>query len=134
MKSSWVGGATRIPRIVKLVSDAEDEVAGSAARITSKKALESYAYNLRNSLTDEKLAEKFEPADNTKLESAVNDAIKWLDASQEGSKEEYEEKQKELEAIANLKYVSFWILESWHVTYSVPALQHLQHLRYLKAT
>ena len=77
---------------------AEDEAA--AARITAKNGLESYAYNLRNSLTDEKLADKFDAADKTKLETAVNDAIKWLDASQEGSKEEYEEKQKELEAIA----------------------------------
>jgi heat shock 70kDa protein 1/2/6/8 len=49
---------------------------------------------------------KFEPADKSKLEGAVNDAIKWLDASQEGSKEEYEEKQKELEAIA--KYASYF--------------------------
>jgi len=78
---------------------AEDEAA--AARITSKNGLESYAYNLRNSLADEKLADKFEDADKAKLEGAVNDTIKWLDASQEGSKEEYEEKQKELEAIAN---------------------------------
>jgi heat shock protein 1/8 len=78
---------------------AEDEAA-AAARITSKNALESYAYNLRNSLTDEKLADKFDAADKSKLEGAVNDTIKWLDASQEGSKEEYEEKQKELEAIA----------------------------------
>jgi len=31
----------------------------------------------------------------------VNDPISWLDASQEGSKEEYEEKQKELEGFAN---------------------------------
>ena len=46
---------------------AEDEAA--AARITSKNALESYAYSLHNSLTDEKLAEKFEPVDKTKLES-----------------------------------------------------------------
>ncbi|KAF8894526.1 heat shock protein 70 family [Infundibulicybe gibba] len=78
---------------------AEDEAA--AARITAKNGLESYAYNLRNSINDEKLADKFEAADKTKLETAVNDAIQWLDASQEGSKEEYEEKQKELEAIAN---------------------------------
>ena len=34
------------------------------------------------------------------LESGVNDALKWFHASQEGSKEEYEEKQKKLEAIA----------------------------------
>ena len=78
---------------------AEDEAA--AARISSKNGLESYAYNLRNSLNDDKLKDKFDAADKTKLESAVNDAISWLDASQEASKEEYEEKQKELEAIAN---------------------------------
>jgi len=78
---------------------AEDEAA--AARIQSKNGLESYAYNLRNSITDEKLADKFEPADKTKLEGAVNETIQWLDSSQEASKEEYEEKQKELEGIAN---------------------------------
>jgi len=78
---------------------AEDEAA--AARISAKNGLESYAYNLRNTLTDEKIVDKFDAADKTKLESAVNDTIKWLDASQEGSKEEYEEKQKELEAIAS---------------------------------
>lgn len=81
---------------------AEDEAA--AARISAKNGLESYSYNLRNSLTDEKLADKFDPADKSKLESAVNEAISWLDSSQEASKEEYEEKQKELEGIA--KYVS----------------------------
>ena len=77
---------------------AEDELA--AARITAKNGLESYAYNLRNSLTDDKLAGKFDPADKTKLESAVNETISWLDASQEASKEEYELKQKELEGVA----------------------------------
>ena len=80
---------------------AEDEAA--AARISAKNGLESYAYNLRNSLNDEKLADKFEAADKTKLEGAVNETIKWLDVSQEGSREEYEDKQKELESIA--KYV-----------------------------
>lgn len=52
-------------------------------------------------MTDEKLADKFDPADKSKLESAVNDTISWLDSSQEASKEEYEERQKELEAVAN---------------------------------
>ncbi len=73
----------------------------SAARISAKNGLESYAYNLRNSMQDEKLASKFEPADKEKLDKAVQEAIQWLDVSQEGSKEEYEEKQKELEQIAN---------------------------------
>jgi len=77
---------------------AEDEAA--AARIQAKNGLESYAYNLRNSITDEKLADKFEAADKTKLEAAVNETISWLDSSQEASKEEYDEKQKELEGVA----------------------------------
>ena len=80
---------------------AEDEAA--ASRITAKNGLESYSYNLRNTLSDDKLASKFDPADKSKLESAVNETISWLDSSQEASKEEYESKQKELEAVA--KYV-----------------------------
>ena len=66
----------------------EDEEA--AMCIQSKNGLESCAYNLRNSLNDEKLKNKFNAVDKTKLESAVNDAISWLDASQEASKEEFE--------------------------------------------
>ncbi|KIY69973.1 heat shock cognate 70 [Cylindrobasidium torrendii FP15055 ss-10] len=90
--------------IERMVSEAEKykaEDEAAAGRITAKNGLESYAYNLRNSTTDEKLADKFEPADKTKLDAAITETISWLDASQEASKEEYEEKQKELEAIAN---------------------------------
>ena len=83
---------------------AEDEEA--AARIQSKNSLESYSYNLRNSLSDEKLADKFEAADKAKLETAVNETISWLDASQEASKDEYESKQKELEAVAKYVHLS----------------------------
>lgn len=78
---------------------AEDEAA--AARISAKNGLESYAYNLRNSITDEKIASKLEGDDKAKLEKAIDEATSWLDNSQEASKEEYEERQKELEAIAN---------------------------------
>ena len=60
-----------------------------------KNGLESYAYNLRNSLAD-----NFDATDKSKFETAVNDTFKWLDTSQEGLKEEYEVKQKEFEAIA----------------------------------
>ena len=75
--------------IERMVSEAEkykaeDEVA--SARIVAKNGLESYAYDLRNSIND--------------LESAVDEAITWLDSSQQASKEEYEKRQKELEGIA----------------------------------
>jgi len=89
--------------IERMVNDAEkykaeDEAASS--RISSKNGLESYAYNLRNSIEGD-LKDKIQGEDKTKLTKAVDEAISWLDSSQEASKEEYEEKQKELEAVAN---------------------------------
>ncbi|KAJ3113127.1 70-kilodalton heat shock protein [Phlyctochytrium bullatum] len=78
---------------------AEDEKA--AERIQAKNGLESYAYNLRNTVQDEKLAGKLEGADKTKLNSAIDETIKWLDSNQEAEKEEFEHKQKELEGVAN---------------------------------
>ncbi|KAF8274943.1 heat shock protein 70 [Lactarius quietus] len=79
--------------IERMVNDAE-KYKGCRCTYHCKNGLESYSYNLRNSLTDEKLAGKFDAADKTKLETAVNETIA-------GSMEEYTEKQKELEAIAN---------------------------------
>jgi len=78
---------------------AEDEEAKE--RVSAKNHYESYAYNLRNSLQDEKIGGKLEAGDKTKLEQAVDAAIKWLDDNQEGSKDEYESRQKELEELAN---------------------------------
>ncbi|THU75272.1 heat shock protein 70, partial [Dendrothele bispora CBS 962.96] len=89
--------------IERMVSEAEKykaEDEAAAARITAKNGLESYAYNLRNTTSTGELADKFDAADKAKLDAAINETISWLDNSQEASKEEYEEKQKELEAIA----------------------------------
>jgi hypothetical protein len=82
---------------------AEDEAV--AARIASKNGLESYSYNLRNSIEGD-LKDKLEADDKAKLEKEINETISWLDASQEASKEEYDERQKALEAIANPIMVS----------------------------
>ena len=90
--------------IERMVADAEkykaqDEEA--AARIHAKNGVEAYAYNLRNTLNDENVSGKINAGDKQKLETAITEAIAWLDQSHEASKEEYELKQKELEAIAN---------------------------------
>ncbi|KAI8351519.1 hsp71-like protein [Blakeslea trispora] len=90
--------------IERMVNDAEKykaEDEAAAARIQSKNGLESYAYNLRNTLQEENIKSKLDAADREKLEKAVKEKIDWLDNSQEASKEEYESHQKELEAIAN---------------------------------
>ncbi|GAA5847942.1 hypothetical protein JCM9279_003504 [Rhodotorula babjevae] len=77
---------------------AEDEAA--ASRITAKNGLETYAYSLRNSIEGD-LKDKLEADDKESLDKAITETISWLDASSEASKEEYEEKQKELEGVAN---------------------------------
>ena len=71
-----------------MVSEAEKYEAGdelTGAHITAENGLESYAYNLWNSINDMKLAGKFDAADRTKLETTVNKAITWLDSLQEVS-------------------------------------------------
>jgi heat shock protein 1/8 len=78
---------------------AEDEAA--LERTQAKNGLESFAYNLRNSMNDEKLAGKMDASEKAVLETATDEAIKWLDSNQEASKEEYEGRQKDLEKISN---------------------------------
>ncbi|KAG1147533.1 hypothetical protein G6F37_002746 [Rhizopus arrhizus] len=97
--------------IERMVNDAEKykaEDEEAASRIQAKNGLESYAYNLRNTLQDEKVGGALPEDDKTKLNAAVDEAIKWLDESQEASKEEYESKQKELEEVANPIMMKFY--------------------------
>ncbi|CAG8976685.1 hypothetical protein HYALB_00010810 [Hymenoscyphus albidus] len=85
---------------------AEDEA--EAARISAKNGLESYAYSLKNTLSDSKVDEKLDAADKEKLKAEIDKTVAWLDESQQGTKEEYEEHQKELEAVANPIMMKFY--------------------------
>ena len=78
---------------------AEDEA--EAGRIGAKNALESYAYSLKNTLSDSKVDEKLDSEDKEKLKAEIDKTVAWLDESQQATKEEYEVHQKELEAGAN---------------------------------
>jgi len=85
---------------------AEDEA--EAGRIGAKNGLESYAYSLRNTLSDSKVDEKLDAADKEKLKAEIDKTVAWLDESQQATKEEYEEHQKELEAVANPIMMKFY--------------------------
>ena len=63
---------------------------------------ECYIYTaFVNFLTNKKPAEKFDAADKSRLETAVNETIKWFDISQDGLEEDYKEKNwRNLDAIA----------------------------------
>ena len=90
--------------IERMVAEAEKYAAEDDAmkeKIEAKNALENYAYSMRNSVNDEKMAGKLEAADKEAIEKAVSETTDWLDANQMGEKDEYEGKQKELESICN---------------------------------
>ncbi|RVX13698.1 Heat shock cognate 70 kDa protein [Vitis vinifera] len=70
-------------------------------KVEAKNALENYAYNMRNTVKDEKISAKLPPADKKKIEDAVEQAIQWLDSNQLAEADEFEDKMKELESICN---------------------------------
>ncbi|KIW01980.1 hsp72-like protein [Verruconis gallopava] len=77
---------------------AEDEA--EAARISAKNGLESYAYSLRNTISESGVDEKL-GSDKATLEAKINEVVEWLDNNTQATKEEYESQQKELESVAN---------------------------------
>ncbi|PRT56041.1 Heat shock protein SSA3 [Wickerhamiella sorbophila] len=97
--------------IERMVSEAEkykEEDEKESSRIAAKNGLESYAYSLKNNLSEEGFKEKVEEGDRTKLEKAINETIEWLDSNQTAATDEFADKQKELEGVANPIMMKFY--------------------------
>ncbi|KAI5985234.1 heat shock protein 70 family [Pisolithus marmoratus] len=71
----------------RLSKEEIERMVTEAEKYKAENGLESYAYTLRHS--------------TEKLAAAVNETFNWLDSSREASKEEYNDKKKELQAVAN---------------------------------
>jgi heat shock protein 1/8 len=87
--------------IERMVEEAERFKADDEAnksKIEAKNSLENYAFNVRNSINDEKVKSKLSDGDRKTIESAVEEALHWLEEHHGAEKEEYEEKQKALES------------------------------------
>jgi len=78
-----------IERMVKEAEKYKGEDETNKLRIEAKNGLENYAYSLRNTTKDEKIAEKLASGDKESLNKAIDEAISWLDANQHATKEEY---------------------------------------------
>ncbi|CDO53320.1 hypothetical protein DV113_003688 [Geotrichum candidum] len=90
--------------IERMVSEAEkykEEDEKEANRIAAKNGLESYSYSLKNTISEDNFKEKVSADDREKLEKAINETISWLDDNQTATTEEYSDKKKELEEVAN---------------------------------
>jgi heat shock 70kDa protein 1/2/6/8 len=66
--------------IVNFLLQAEDEK--QKERVSAKNGLESYCFNMKTTIEDEKLKDKISGEDKQKIKEACDAAIKWLDANQ----------------------------------------------------
>jgi len=88
--------------IERMVNEAEkykDEDDKQRERITAKNGLESYAFNMKQSFEDDKIKEKVSEDEKKTVIDKCNEVISWLDSNQSAEKEEFEDKQKELEGV-----------------------------------
>ena len=69
--------------IEKMVQEAEKYKSEDEEhkKVEAKNALENYAYNMRNTICDDKIGEKLPAADKKKIEDSVEEAIQWLDGT-----------------------------------------------------
>ena len=90
--------------IERMVQDAEKYKAEDEEhkkKIEAKNAVENYAYNMRNTMSDANVGGKLDPEDKKTIEDAVEAAITWLDGNQTAEVDEFEDKLKELEGVCN---------------------------------
>merc|ERR1711953_639706 len=90
--------------IERMVNDAdkfkaEDEK--QKERISAKNGLESFCFNMKSSMDEENLKEKISEDEKRTITSKCDEALKWLDSNQLAEVEEFQDKQKEVEAICN---------------------------------
>jgi len=92
-----------IERMVREAEEFAEEDKKVKERIDSRNGLESFLYNLKNTLEDDEkgLADKVSAEDKKELQDAIDETLDWMEENPEAEKEEYDEKQKEIEAVSN---------------------------------
>ena len=92
-----------IERMVREAEEFADEDKKVQGRINAKNGLESYLYNLKNTLNDEEkgISDKIEAAEKNELISLIDESLDWLEENPEADADEYSAKQKEVEKVAN---------------------------------
>ena len=89
-----------IERMVKEAEEFAEQDAAEKAKVQARNDLEAYLYNLKNNINDS-LGAKLSEEEKTSLSTTVEEALVWLEDHPAATKEEYDDKQKEVESVAN---------------------------------
>jgi endoplasmic reticulum chaperone BiP len=95
--------------IQRMIEEAEkyaEEDAKVKGRVDARNGLESYLFNLRNTLSDsdssgDGIASKISSQDKKELEDMIDETLDWMESNPEAEKDDFDGKQKEMEQIAN---------------------------------
>ena len=90
-----------IKRMVNEAEEYAEEDRRLRERIESRNGLESYLYNLKNTLEEEPNGDSLSLEDKKELQDMVDEALDWLEDNPDGDKDEYDEKRKEIVQVAN---------------------------------
>jgi len=91
-------------QIKKMVDEAkkyEEEDKKMKEKVEARNDYENYLYNIRNSLTQEHLKDKFSIEDKEKIEQVVKEHLDWLDKNSSAEKDEFDSRRKEVEEVYN---------------------------------
>merc|ERR1712070_504747 len=87
--------------IEKMVQDAEKfraEDDQKKAQVEAKNSFENYCFQMKNTLTEEKLKDQFTDEDKKTIEDTSAEGLQWLEANAEADADAIEGKRKEIEA------------------------------------
>lgn len=90
-----------IERMVKEAEKFKADDDKQRDKVQSKNSLESYAYNMKSTVEDEKVKDKISEEDKTAITDKCKEVLEWLDKTDSAEKEDYDAKQKELEKVCN---------------------------------
>merc|ERR1711992_28919 len=94
-------GTGKAEKITITAEEYADEDKKVKERIDARNGLESYLYNMKNTLDDDEKADNISAEDKKELQDIVDETLDWMDENPESEKEDYDAKQKEVENIAN---------------------------------
>ncbi|CAL1272631.1 unnamed protein product [Larinioides sclopetarius] len=90
-----------IERMLQEAERYKDEDEKKKAVIEAKNALESYAFGVKATVEDNKFRGILSNDERENILNQVNETLRWMETNTEATKEDYERKQKQLEAIWN---------------------------------
>merc|ERR1711991_1228372 len=70
-------------------------------RIVAENALESYSYQMKNTISEDKFKSAVSEDELKQVEDKVGEVMQWLETAEHAEKEEFDSMQKDLESVCN---------------------------------